>query len=104
MLQVDAGAAEADSAKWGALWIMHVARSRTVTIGRGENGGKTITYTNVVRDISKVGDWVGRPTHYEIPLVELKTPNTDGYVLVLQASSMGKLGPVLNAIPVLPSD
>ena len=98
MLQIDAGGAEANGAKWGALWIMHVVRSRSVAIGRGENSGKTITYTNVVRDISKVGDWAGKPTQYEIPLSELKATESDGFVVVLQASSAGKLGPVLNAL------
>jgi hypothetical protein len=104
MLRIDAGGAGAGGAKWGGLWIMHVARSRTVTIGRGENSGRTVTYTNVVRDISKVGEWGGRETHYDIPASELKTPGTDGYVLVLQASNGGKLGPVLNAYSSLPRE
>jgi hypothetical protein len=104
MLRIDAGAAEADGAKWGGLWIMHVARSRTVSIGRGENSGRTVTYTNVVRDLSKVGEWGGRATHYDIPANELKTPDSDGYVLVLQASSGGRLGPVLNAYSGLPRE
>ncbi len=39
------------------------ARSRSkvpVTIGRGENNGTTITYTNVVRRWVRLGDWVGK--------------------------------------------
>ena len=97
-LVVDAGEAILESAKWGALWLMHIAHSRTVAIGRGENTGKTITYTNIVRDIRKVGDWNGHATRYEIPAADLKTPDSDGYALVLQASNGGKIGPVLAAV------
>ncbi len=97
-LTVDAGEALFDSAKWGALWLMHIARARTVAIGRGENTGKTITYTNVVRDIRKIGDWNGHATRYEIPAADLKTSDSDGYALVLQASSGGRIGPVLAAV------
>ena len=36
--------------------------TRTVAIQRGENAGATLTYSNVVRGITKVGEWSGAPT------------------------------------------
>jgi hypothetical protein len=96
-LGVEVGGAVEGSAKWGALWLLHVARSRTVSIGRGENSGRTITYTNVVRGMKKIGDWGGGAKRYEIPKSDLSAPDTDGYVLLLQASSGGKLGAILAA-------
>lgn len=33
--------------------------SATVTIGRGENAGRTITYTNIVESWAPLGDWDG---------------------------------------------
>lgn len=32
----------------------------TVTIERGENAGKTVTYTNIVTSWERIGDWSGR--------------------------------------------
>jgi hypothetical protein len=36
-------------------------RARTTPIGRGENGGRTITQSNVVRSLRSLGPWTGRP-------------------------------------------
>ena len=41
----------------------HRRRSRS---GRGENKGRSITYTNVVRKIPRLGEWTGAPAHFEI--------------------------------------
>ena len=34
-------------------------RSHTTPVGRGENGGRTLTEMNVVRSIQPIGDWTG---------------------------------------------
>ena len=41
------------------VFALRVARVSTVQILRGENAGRTVTYTNVVRAINKLGDWSG---------------------------------------------
>ena len=61
-------------------------------IGRGENSGRNITYTNVVRKISKLGDWTGEPAHFEMA----SRLNAGGYVVLLQAGEPGP-GPILGA-------
>ena len=94
-LAVQAGGAVEGSAKWGALWVMLVTKSRSVAIGRGENSGRTVTYTNIVRSMKKIGDWAGGAAHYEIARTELKGADSDGYVLMLQASAGGKPGAIL---------
>ena len=94
-LVVRAGGGIDGSAKWGALWMFQVTRSRTVAIGRGENSGRSITYTNIVRSLKKIGDWSGVATKYEIAKADLRSADSDGYVLMLQASSGGKPGAVL---------
>jgi hypothetical protein len=96
-LLVDVGGAPEGAAKWGAFWLFHVAKTRTVSIGRGENAGRTVTYTNVVRGMDKVGNWSGEPARYEIEEDGLKTPDAETYVLLLQASSGGKPGAILAA-------
>jgi hypothetical protein len=97
-LLVDVGAAPDGAGKWGAFWVVHVAKARTVKIGRGENAGKTVTYTNVVRGMDKVGNWSGDAARYEIEEDGLKSPDAETYVLMLQASSGGKPGAILAAM------
>ncbi len=96
-LVVDVGAAPAGAARSGAVWLFHIAKSRTVKISRGENAGHTLTYTNVVRSIDKVGDWMGEATHFEISDASLNAPDADSYALILQASQDGKPGAILAA-------
>ena len=43
----------------GEVWLCPIKRQVPVQIGRGENHGHTITYTNVVRGWIKLGDWNG---------------------------------------------
>ena len=68
-----------------------------MTIGRGENSGRTIAYTNVVRHMRKVGDWNGAPVHFDIPQKDLAAPDADGYVVLLQAVSDDRPGAILAA-------
>ena len=96
-LVVRVGGTVEGSAKWGAFWLLHVTRSRAVAIGRGENSGHTVNYTNIVRSMKKIGDWSGVATSYDIAKTDLKTADSDGYVLMLQASAGGKPGAILAA-------
>lgn len=84
-------------AKTGALWIMPVARARSVAIGRGENRGRSVTYSNVVRGVVKLADWSGAPLKLDVPTGLLKTGGADSYVIVLQASSGARPGAILGA-------
>ena len=48
-------------------------RSIPVAIGRGENSGHTITYTNVVRRWIKLGDWTGKAETFNVPVKDFQT-------------------------------
>ena len=96
-LLVEAGAAPQGAPREGAFWIFQIARERKVTIGRGENSGHTVTYSNVVRRMLKVRDWTGEPVRFAIPRDSLVSPETDGWVLLLQAGSEGRPGAILAA-------
>jgi len=96
-LIVEAGEAPNGAAKVGELWLFHIAKSRTVKIGRGENAGRTITYTNVVRAMDKVGNWMGEPSRFEIDESSLTAPDCDAYALLLQAGSQSRPGAILAA-------
>lgn len=54
----------------------------TVTIERGENAGRTVTYRNIVTSWQALGDWTG-----EGPLaLEASAPGRDPAVVILQKS------------------
>ncbi len=44
--------------------LVRYAPGRTVDITRGENAGRTITYRNIVEEMTEVGKWDGRGTFH----------------------------------------
>lgn len=78
------------------LWVLPVLKSRTVEIGRGENHGRKVVYTNVVRGFTRVGQWRGGPAHFQVP-VSVARGEADGYVVLLQTHQGAKPGPILGA-------
>jgi len=76
------------------IYVLRVERSRTVKIGRGENAGHSITYTNVVRAMNEIGQWTGAPVTFEIP--QLKGED-EGYIVLVQRGSRDKPGMILAA-------
>jgi hypothetical protein len=79
-----------------ALWILPVSRALTVSIGRGENGGRTITYANVVRGMNRIGDWNGGEASFEVPAT-IARGEADSYVVLLQVARGVKPGIILGA-------
>jgi hypothetical protein len=78
------------------VWVLPVLRTQVVSIGKGENRGRTITYANVVRGLIRVGDWNGGTARFETPLRTAKG-DADGYVVLLQTVNGKKPGPILGA-------
>ncbi len=76
------------------VYVLRVMRSHTVAVGRGENSGRNLTYTNVVRAMRKIGEWNG--TAQDFSLMELRS-NEEGYVVLLQKGSLEKPGAILAA-------
>jgi hypothetical protein len=76
------------------LFLLRVLRAKTVHIGRGENAGKVITYTNVVRKIEKLGDWTGESATFEMPV---SRDEEEGYVVLLQRGALERPGVILAA-------
>ena len=84
---VKAGDANENSGvKSGTIWLACVTKSVTVSIGRGENTGRTITYYNVVRRLIPVGQWMGKSMTLRLPKQEFVRDNPDRFVAFLQAS------------------
>ncbi|NBJ09463.1 DUF1223 domain-containing protein [Microvirga sp. SYSU G3D207] len=78
-------------------WLLPVRRHSQVAIHRGENAGRTETYTNVVRGLYPLGRWSGSHIRFEMPLEAVETQGADTYVVLLQKAWDGKPGRILGA-------
>ncbi len=72
------------------VWLAIVAPSVDVEIKRGENRGKALGYHNVMRDITPIGMWSGKPMKIELPLSAMMQ-NGDRCAVLLQADEGGRI-------------
>jgi hypothetical protein len=81
----------------GEVWICSVSKAVPISIGRGENRGREITYYNVVRNLLKVGDWNGSAGNWTVPLENISRDGVDAAVVYVQDGNRDKPGPMLGA-------
>jgi hypothetical protein len=86
VVTVNVAAAMGDAPR-GEVWLCPVTKSVPVKIGRGENGGRTITYSNVVRRWIKLGDWSGKAETYTVPMKDIQTGSIDTAVVLVQSGA-----------------
>lgn len=91
------GPAGAGSPAAGQIMLFRVSSQKEVQIGRGENSGRKVSYANVVRSFEAVGEWRGAAQRIELPQTRLLSPETDGWVILLQAGETKKPGAILAA-------
>lgn len=75
-----------------SVYVLRVVPTKTVAIGRGDNSGRRVTYTNVVRAINRAGEWTGQRKDFQ--LLQLESEQ-EGYVVLLQAGTPEHPGPIL---------
>ncbi len=51
----------------GTLLLVGYDRLHQTVVGRGENGGRTLTEANIVRSMSVLGAWSGKPVRLQVP-------------------------------------
>jgi len=76
------------------IWLGVVQSTATVEIKQGENTGKTLVYTNVVRELTPIGLWKGQVMRIQIPRAAVMLPETQKSVVLIQE---GKAGPIIAA-------
>jgi hypothetical protein len=89
--------ASKEAAGGGEIWLCPVTASVSVGIGRGENRGRTITYTNVVRKWIKLGSWSGKGETFTLPVDAIKFDNIDAVAVILQNGSAAQPGAIIGA-------
>jgi hypothetical protein len=94
-LIIEAGAAPAGvTVKDATLWLAVISPKVEVPIGRGENQGKKVTYTNVVRELMPIGTWNGAPLTIHLDRQAIARPGTERCAVLLQ---QGHAGPIVGA-------
>ncbi|MBR1154130.1 thioredoxin family protein [Bradyrhizobium sp. JYMT SZCCT0428] len=96
-INVSVAASNAPTSSQGEVWICSVSKAVPISIGRGENRGRQVTYYNVVRNILKVGDWNGSSGSWTVPLENISRDGVDAAVVYVQDGNREKPGPMLGA-------
>lgn len=88
-VSVDVGAGSGKA----VVWLAEILPRATVEVGRGENAGKTLDYTNVVRRMTRLGEWSGAAAHFDAP-----TGGADvRYIALVQEGSPERPGAIIGA-------
>jgi hypothetical protein len=92
-----AASSNGPAAMHGEVWICSISKAIPISIGRGENRGREITYHNVVRNLLKVGDWNGSSGSWTVPLENISHEGVDAAVVYVQDGNQDKPGAMLGA-------
>jgi len=79
------------------VWLCPMSKLVPVTITRGENKGKSITYHNVVRRWIKVGEWNGTAATWTVPVADFKVSAVDQVAVIIQQGTAAAPGLMLAA-------
>ncbi len=80
-----------------AVWLVLFDRSHTTKIKRGENRGRELTYSNVVRRVTRIGSYDGAEMTIPLSLPATEMSARDGCVVIIQSDATG---PILGAAMV----
>jgi hypothetical protein len=89
-----AGAPEGGPVKEATVWLAAISGTVEVPITRGENQGRTIVYSNVVRRLIPIGMWNGSEMIVKLDRHSFMGRDTDRCAVLLQE---GQGGPIVGA-------
>lgn len=80
------------------VWLVTFRDRASVTIERGENQGREITYTQIVTGRQVLAMWeAGSGAHFKLPLDEVMKGESNGAAILVQQENHGLPGPILGA-------
>lgn len=83
------------------LWMVYFNKSHKVDISRGENGGKTLVYSNVVHELQALGMVKADGLDMEFPIAEMRRQGFDSCALILQGEDeSGNPKPIVGAVVI----
>ena len=81
----------------GTVWMALLQQSGTVSIGRGENRNRKITYTNIVKEMRPLGKWKGEAMTLQFAKPDLMTGDINGLAVILQTKEQNLPAKILGA-------
>jgi hypothetical protein len=96
-ITIDTPAASKPVGQDARLILVGVKRRHDMKIERGENAGRSITYTNVVREFKTIATWTGTASTVAITPDQLTHTTCDAYAILLQR---GPGGPIIGATTI----
>jgi hypothetical protein len=86
----------------GEVWLCPITGKVPVAVGRGENRGRKLSYTNVVRRWVKLGTWDGKAATFSYKLADLANKkfslaDIDRLDVLVQSGAASKPGLMLGA-------
>lgn len=94
VIEVGAGKPGAVDAPAATVWLAVVQKVATSSVRAGENSGKTLSYANVVRDLTPVGTWDGKPATIRLDGRAVMRHDTEACAVLVQ---QGPGGPIVGA-------
>jgi hypothetical protein len=74
------------------VWLVSYDTRHETKVAAGENGGRTLVYSNVVRGIRSVGNWDGSATSLTVNITEEMDDGYQNCAVLVQA---GEIGPII---------
>jgi len=71
------------------LWLVRYDRRHEVEIVKGENSGRKLVYTNVVREMRPIGEWKGQAMQVTLPADAV--PEGSGVAILAQDDHAGRI-------------
>ena len=81
----------------GTVWMALLQQSGTVSIGRGENRNRKITYTNIVKEMRPLGKWKGEAMTLQFAKPDLMSDEINGLAVILQTKEQNLPAKILGA-------
>ena len=79
------------------VWLARYETTRSIPIRKGENSGRTVTYTHLVTTLQPIGMWKGKAVRIEMPRRDKTQDPGEGCAVLVQAESDDGPGPILGA-------
>jgi hypothetical protein len=82
------------------VWLAFYDHTRDTAIAAGENNGVTLTNTNIVRSMARIGDWRGSAMEWTLPVEAVGGQGRDGCAIIVQTGGNGRIiGAVAMTLP-----
>ncbi|KAI1496938.1 thioredoxin-like protein [Biscogniauxia marginata] len=95
-VRIDSDWLEAE--KHDVFVIVYEDRSETFKIPRGPNKGKKVVHKNVVKDLLKIGEWVGSNAIMPLPVSPAQMAPGIAAVIIVQAPMGGPIAAVTTTV------